>query len=492
MKTNLIILSILAIFISMPGLASESPHKKSNKAPTFDAFQKLLREVETYVKQDGNKVRTKTTLQHLFDYGIKTGLETDQTGNTFFHYACEGVHVEVDKTSPPSLALVAYFLKKPEVRASINCTNEYKETPLHYAVSAGSLEVVQALLDAGADPLLRRYDDETPLIIAAARNVNPAIAALLAAKGDINSVDVTGATALHWATAMSSIELIRVLLKAGANPNVISIPQTTPFSNALARGDRHIIELLNEYNARPDEWDRQDDAVAIEIEHVEPMDLGDEELFVPAAVTDHSSDFVANANRANHVARKKYSTLAALICVGPCTEQRQNTILKMFAKDARSGVCQIDDEDVYAAWLIIQRGEFGLFQKALKACPQVLCLDKQCDGHPTLGEAIFAHLLNDNKLDVLAELLQNKDFCLTDTMKTRLYFQLAAAFRKGTLSKEAFLKLLQDRAVEIATQGFLDAALYSDDFTTAEFWAMSGLVDWNGKEHKISFEVNDE
>ena len=93
-------------------------------------------------------------------------------------------------------------------------------TPLHRAAGHNpDPEVVAALLEAGADPHARGYEEETPLYEAAA-NENPAVAALLLEAGaDVNARGSTGRTPLHQAAGRNSNpEVLAVLLDAGAEP----------------------------------------------------------------------------------------------------------------------------------------------------------------------------------------------------------------------------------------------------------------------------------
>ena len=93
-------------------------------------------------------------------------------------------------------------------------------TPLHRAAGHNpDPEVVAALLEAGADPHARGYEEETPLYEAAA-NENPAVAALLLEAGaDVNARGSTGRTPLHQAAGRNSNpEVLAVLLGAGADP----------------------------------------------------------------------------------------------------------------------------------------------------------------------------------------------------------------------------------------------------------------------------------
>lgn len=96
-------------------------------------------------------------------------------------------------------------------------------TPLVLAATAGNAGVVQALLDAGADPRTAKATGTTPLMLAAAGGSAGAVRALLAAGADVNAREgQNGQTAAMFAAAENRAEVITVLAAAGADLNVRS------------------------------------------------------------------------------------------------------------------------------------------------------------------------------------------------------------------------------------------------------------------------------
>jgi len=131
-----------------------------------------------------------------------------------------------------------------DVDARIEETNESTTTAtplLCQAAQAGNLEIVQALLNHGADREAKDTKGETALIMAASRNTlydeNSAIipsarrysaetkqtdiVRLLLERGtNIQAADSEGCTALAEAAGQDNLEMALLLLKRGANPNV--------------------------------------------------------------------------------------------------------------------------------------------------------------------------------------------------------------------------------------------------------------------------------
>jgi ankyrin repeat protein len=90
------------------------------------------------------------------------------------------------------------------------------DTALEDACLNSHLEVVKALLAAGANPNAKP-DGYTPLIMATRTGNLAVIRALLAAKADVDSRwNVNGRTALLEGIRSGHIEVMRVLLEAGA------------------------------------------------------------------------------------------------------------------------------------------------------------------------------------------------------------------------------------------------------------------------------------
>lgn len=123
------------------------------------------------------------------------------------------------------------------------------ETPLHFAVRNGSVEAAQVLIANGAE-----VDIQTDLNISAmmaairdeARGL-PEIVALLLEKGaDPDLQDYNGNTALHYAARIPRPDIIPILIDNGAEVNVLNNRDLTPLDIAA---NEQIAELLREAGA---------------------------------------------------------------------------------------------------------------------------------------------------------------------------------------------------------------------------------------------------
>lgn len=124
-------------------------------------------------------------------------------------------------------------------------------TPLHWAYFGGSAEIVQLLLDAGANPAAT--DDVvgcTPRAFAVFTPANWGFLLLvqerLAQHPDLATAIDSGTTALHQAARSGSAATVRFLLQAGADRTQVDRDGRTPAQLAKQAGHAELIELLRE------------------------------------------------------------------------------------------------------------------------------------------------------------------------------------------------------------------------------------------------------
>jgi ankyrin repeat protein len=101
-------------------------------------------------------------------------------------------------------------------------------TPLHAAAESGSPEVVEFLLEHGADLNARDKYGDTPLHYAAAFGHPETVRLLLERGTDPNIRNKYGATPLHYAVWFCNVDAARVLLDYGADPTIRDKDGRTP------------------------------------------------------------------------------------------------------------------------------------------------------------------------------------------------------------------------------------------------------------------------
>ncbi len=139
-----------------------------------------------------------------------------------------------------------------EQGADVNQAQGDGMTALHWASEHGDAELVEMLLEAGADVRARtRLGAYEPLHLASRKGAAHTVGLLLEAGSDPNAPTETGAvTPLHFAAASGNMESVASLLDHGAEVNVHETTwDQTPLIFAAARDNAAIIDLLIQHGA---------------------------------------------------------------------------------------------------------------------------------------------------------------------------------------------------------------------------------------------------
>jgi uncharacterized protein len=129
--------------------------------------------------------------------------------------------------------------------ANVNAKNRYGVTPLVLAATTGDASVTAALLKAGAD--VRVSVPETgSVLMTAARTGNPEVIKLLLAAGaDVNFAErYSGQTALMWAAAEGHPAAVNALLAGGAKVDAQAQDKKTALFFAVRKGDIDSVQAL--------------------------------------------------------------------------------------------------------------------------------------------------------------------------------------------------------------------------------------------------------
>ncbi|GFR45804.1 hypothetical protein Agub_g7260 [Astrephomene gubernaculifera] len=120
------------------------------------------------------------------------------------------------------------------------------------AVEEGQLEQVQELLEAGANPLIKRPDGSTSVHLAAAKGHAGIIPLLAKAGVGVNTKREGGATPLTVAAMNGHTEAIRALLAAGADKELGFTDKATPLYIAAEKGHVEALRALMQAGAQAD------------------------------------------------------------------------------------------------------------------------------------------------------------------------------------------------------------------------------------------------
>lgn len=119
------------------------------------------------------------------------------------------------------------------------------DSVLHGAVYESNLEIIQTLIQFGANVNAENNCYLTPLHIAIMRNNLSAIKLLISKGADASKkIGRREETILNFATAKSDFETVQCLISLGASINLTDITGTSPLHIAAKEGKLSILELL--------------------------------------------------------------------------------------------------------------------------------------------------------------------------------------------------------------------------------------------------------
>ncbi len=106
-------------------------------------------------------------------------------------------------------------------------------TALHLAAKRGDAQLLQALLNAGANIAAQDINGQTPLHLAADTGYTESVLILLTANADASAQDKNGKSPLHLALVNDNIQSVDALLAAGANIDAQDINGQTPLESLV-------------------------------------------------------------------------------------------------------------------------------------------------------------------------------------------------------------------------------------------------------------------
>jgi ankyrin repeat protein len=116
-----------------------------------------------------------------------------------------------------------------EAGADATLANAFGTSAITEAAIAGNAAILKALLDAGADPNFENPEGETPLMAVARTGQVDAARVLLEAGAEVNATeDWGGQSAIMWAAARGNAEMIRFLAANGADVDARGVVRQWP------------------------------------------------------------------------------------------------------------------------------------------------------------------------------------------------------------------------------------------------------------------------
>lgn len=143
------------------------------------------------------------------------------------------------------------FLLDHECDVDIHAKDGEGRTALHHAATRRSCEIMELLVDAGADPAGYSDNDVSPAMYAAHHNFVDGLKILSDAGADLLAVTKEGDTALAWAAVGSSPRALEFLLQSGASPNVLDDFGLSPLHHSIDFSCEENVKILLCHGADP-------------------------------------------------------------------------------------------------------------------------------------------------------------------------------------------------------------------------------------------------
>ena len=136
-------------------------------------------------------------------------------------------------------------------------TAYFRETPLHLAIQERKTEMIDLLLDKGANCDIRNYEGENSVFMAVRWCGVDILEKLLDAGANPNLYNKEAASPLHVCVDYLAYDAARALLMKQADPNYQNNNGQTPFHVACVRKEVMLAQIFYESGADPDVRDAE-------------------------------------------------------------------------------------------------------------------------------------------------------------------------------------------------------------------------------------------
>ena len=148
---------------------------------------------------------------------------------------------------------VDLVLKSISLGIDVNFQDEKGVSPLHKAAHYNRLNVVNVLMDNGANADIACHKKWTALMLASTKGYVPIVQILLQNKADVNCLDLRKSSALHYAAEWGHAAVVKLLLKHGARLDTQDEDGMTPFHYACKEGYLDVVNILCDSGSNVDQ-----------------------------------------------------------------------------------------------------------------------------------------------------------------------------------------------------------------------------------------------
>ncbi|RLN40065.1 26S proteasome non-ATPase regulatory subunit 10 [Panicum miliaceum] len=139
----------------------------------------------------------------------------------------------------------------------LNAKDEEGWAPIHSVASTGNAQIVEILLERGADVDLTTDGGRTALHYAASKGRLNIAEKLIAHGAKVNKKDKFGCTPLHRAASTGNAELCEFLIEEGAEVDAVDRTGQTPLMHAVVCENQGVAFLLIRHGADVDVEDKE-------------------------------------------------------------------------------------------------------------------------------------------------------------------------------------------------------------------------------------------
>ncbi|XP_031640193.1 melanization protease 1-like [Contarinia nasturtii] len=119
-----------------------------------------------------------------------------------------------------------------------------QDAPIITAIKNGNENIIQDLIDDGADVNIANEDGNIPLHIAASNDLPTVVELLLRNGASVNAVNKLGYTPLYVAAVNGYEKIVELLIHNGASVNFVDKEGYSPLFSVISGGDDKMVELL--------------------------------------------------------------------------------------------------------------------------------------------------------------------------------------------------------------------------------------------------------
>ena len=173
----------------------------------------------------------------VFNYLVKAGADiktTDREGSNLLHNATANNH----------LKLVKYLVE--ELKFDVNSTDNLQMTPLMFASEKGNYELLNYLIDKGADINAATPNKTNVLMLSAYGGNLDVVKRLLDLGLDINERNDYGAAVITYAAYRGHLDIVEYLIEQGADYHIFSHSGESPLSWAIVARRFEVADFLLE------------------------------------------------------------------------------------------------------------------------------------------------------------------------------------------------------------------------------------------------------